>query len=58
MIFDENDHKICSLKNVIDIHAENENDLSIQQEEILITVQIDQFDEFEEFDEDWLEDLE
>ena len=54
IVFDKNDHKICSLKNVIEIHAENENqqrnDLSIQQEEILITVQIDQSDKFEKLD--------
>ena len=44
IIFDKDDHKICSSENVIKIHAENKNqqrnDFSTQQEKISITVQI------------------
>jgi len=50
IVFNKDDHKTYFSENEIKICTENENDLSIQQEEILITVQIDQSDKFKKLD--------
>src|SRR5437667_12221312 len=50
VVFDDDDRKIRSTKDVIEIKAAEGDDLPTQQEQTPITVQIDQSDEVEEVD--------